>query len=85
MEEISSFISSSLNSTDAGLTHLGLAAVFERLAADLRATGAAVGAAADGPVGDATEVDALKWFADESKEVLKAKGYEGKTAYGGKK
>jgi hypothetical protein len=71
--------SSNSNSTPSGSmgqAHLGLAALFERIAADLRATGTAVGGAADGPKGDAAEIEALHAFADDGKALLASKGYK---------
>jgi len=76
MEEISSFVTSSLAAKDVGQLHLGLAAVFERVAADLRATGTAVGGAAEGEAGDAREIEALTRFADEGKAMLEERGYK---------
>lgn len=77
MEEISSFVASSLDrpgqSKTMGLPHEGLAALFERIAADLRATGSAVGGAAEGPSGDAAEIEVLHRFADEGKALLASK------------
>lgn len=75
MDEISQFVSASLGSERAGSVHAGLATVFERIAADLRATGDAVGAASEGEKGDASEIEALHTFADEGKKALKEKGY----------
>ncbi|KAL1412148.1 hypothetical protein Q8F55_003154 [Vanrija albida] len=80
MEEISSFVTSSLGLDPAdtntpAAAHLGLARVFERVAAGLRASAGAVGAAAEGEAGNAEEVETLKAWAARGRETLTARGY----------
>ncbi|WOO80073.1 uncharacterized protein LOC62_03G003585 [Vanrija pseudolonga] len=81
MDQVSEFISTALDLPADGepspaTVYTGLASVFERVAADLRSTGRAVGSASHGPQGDADEVEALLSWVKDSRRLLEDKGYQ---------
>lgn len=82
MDQVSEFISTALdlpadNEPSPASVYTGLASVFERVAADLRSTGRAVGSASQGLEGDAEEVEALLSWVKDSRRLLEDKGYQG--------